>query len=406
MTKKKKPKHARLSPSASSRWLACPPSVDAAAKLPREASGAAAQEGTLAHAVLEAALMLGLDPLDVNRYEGQDVPSDMQRCVAHAVNYVHRWQAAHPGGEVYLEKELNPGALLDREDMYGTSDLVLVDLTPKNLSLEIVDYKHGRKPVVAKDNSQLQLYAVGALTEFFPLQIRQSKRVSVKLVVVQPRVVDFPTEWDTDSFALLQWMTSMTQPAVIASDDPTSPRRAGDHCRWCKAASNCRELTMQVFRVAALEFDPKEPMQQDKPRVDEMDAEEVAYAMSYLSMIEGFADGLRSAAKNLMLDGQGVPGYKLVYRANRSSYPDKDKVIQWVRKTGLPIEDCAPRVPLARSKMLRILNRYELTKAQLSAYERLVLPPKPEVTVAPASDSRKTVSRKDYGKFKEKHDHE
>ena len=399
---KKKAKHARLSPSASARWIACPPSVDAGARQPREESGAAAREGTLAHAILEAALLLGLDPMEVDRYEGQDVPEDMQRCVGHAVNYVHRWQAEHPQVEIWMEKELNPGEALDRDDMYGTSDLILVDRTPKTLSLEVVDYKHGKKPVAAENNSQLMSYAVGALLEFFNAEIRKEKTLPVKLVVVQPRVVDFPTEWDTDSKTLMGWMNTTVQQAATASDNPSSARSAGDHCRWCRAAGTCRELTMQVFRVAAMEFDTEESVPQDSPQTGDLDAEEIAYALSYTGMIQGFLDGILTSAQRLMLDGQDMPGYKLVYRRTRSSYTDKNKVVQWVQKIGLPIDDCAPRDPLSRSKMKRVLDKYELTEAQLKAFNRLVIPPKPEIAVAPVSDSRKPVPLEDYGKFKEK----
>jgi hypothetical protein len=221
-------------------------------------------------------------------------------------------------------------------------------------------------------------------------------------VVVQTRVVDFPTEWDTDSFALMKWMSTTVQTAAIASDDLSAARSSGDHCHWCAAAGTCRELTMKVFRVAALEFQTDEVMPQDPPLVSELDSEEITYAMSYVGMIEGFLNGLKSAAQNLMLDGQEISGYKLVYRRNRSSYTDKEKVVTWVQKVGLPLESVAPRNPLPRSKMLRFTNKYELTEPQLKAFNRLVIPPKPEIAVAPVSDSRKPVSPEDYGLFKEK----
>ena len=400
MTKRKtKPKHARLSPSASSRWIACPPSIDAAARLPRGESSSAAAEGTLAHAVLEAALMLGLDPLEISRYEGQDVPEQMQHAVGHAVNYVHRWKAEHPKGEVFLEHELNPGALLEREDMYGTSDIVLVDdSSPKTLSLEIVDYKHGRFAVNANDNTQLMLYAAGALHAFFT----EPKKVPVKLVIIQPRVEDFPAEWDTDGRHILSWITTTARQAAEASDDPNAPRKAGEHCKWCRASGHCRELTMQVFRVAALEFNTEEPISQDTPATNELDIEEIAYALTYRGMIEAFLSGLLVAAQDLMLDGHDLPGHKLVYKRNRSSYADKDKVVAWAERVGLPLERFAPRNPLSFSQMKKAfdIKKFGLTEAQRKSLVRLVVPPKPEITVAPVSDSRKPLPRKSYGYFK------
>lgn len=151
-----------------------------------------------------------------------------------------------------------------------------------------------------------------------------------------------------------------------------------------------------------MEFDTEESVPQDSPQTGDLDAEEIAYALSYTGMIQGFLDGILTSAQRLMLDGQDMPGYKLVYRRTRSSYTDKNKVVQWVQKIGLPIDDCAPRDPLSRSKMKRVLDKYELTEAQLKAFNRLVIPPKPEIAVAPVSDSRKPVPLEDYGKFKEK----
>ncbi len=52
--------HARLSPSAASRWLACPASVNMTAEL-EDTTSAAAAEGTLAHTVVENRIRSHLD---------------------------------------------------------------------------------------------------------------------------------------------------------------------------------------------------------------------------------------------------------------------------------------------------------------------------------------------------------
>ena len=54
-------KHAVLSPSASHRWLACPGSIEANRDKPYEENKYAI-EGTTAHALLEASLILGVSP--------------------------------------------------------------------------------------------------------------------------------------------------------------------------------------------------------------------------------------------------------------------------------------------------------------------------------------------------------
>lgn len=398
MTRKKQHKaHARLGPSSAARWLACPPSVAASEDI-RKASSVAAEEGTFAHAVLEACLLLHYsadDVLEYDMHEGQEVPEDMRHCIARAIIYVHRWEAAHPGGRVFMEHRTDPGKLIGRDDMYGTSDIVLVDVGAN--VLESVDYKHGRKRVGATDNPQTKLYALGALADFIPKGLWRKTRV--KTVIIQPRSGDFDDCWDTTGAALLDWLEGTVQPAALLTTDKNGPRQAGDHCFFCPASGGCREQAVRVFQTAAMEFASEE--EQAPQDVTEMSAGEVAYALAFAPFIESWLSALQYTAQRMLLDGETLEGQSLVYKRKHRTWESEEKVMAWAKKYHLDSDTFTPRHPLAIGAMFKQLKKHKLADKVTEDLNGLVQQPTPEITVAPEGDGRQVVEKKDYGKFKE-----
>ena len=57
-------KHAELSPSKSSRWIACPGSIALSREAPPQETSSYAQEGTAQHTVAENCLRKERDPKD------------------------------------------------------------------------------------------------------------------------------------------------------------------------------------------------------------------------------------------------------------------------------------------------------------------------------------------------------
>ena len=72
-----KPKHAKLAPSASSRWMNCPASIALEAKYPELPESEYAEEGTAAHSLAERCLRENLDAFmligtEIDTSEGKD----------------------------------------------------------------------------------------------------------------------------------------------------------------------------------------------------------------------------------------------------------------------------------------------------------------------------------------------
>ena len=70
--------------------------------------------------------------------------------------------AANPGAEVISEERVDPAYLVGRDDMSGTVDVQLIGST----GIEIIDYKDGINPVEAKDNEQMEQYALGIIAKY------------------------------------------------------------------------------------------------------------------------------------------------------------------------------------------------------------------------------------------------
>jgi hypothetical protein len=75
---------------------------------------------------------------------------------------------------------------------FGTCDNVMIG----GDTITITDYKHGKGVQVdAESNTQMMLYALGALKKY--AQIFGDTIKNVRLCIVQPRIVSEPSVWDT-----------------------------------------------------------------------------------------------------------------------------------------------------------------------------------------------------------------
>ena len=175
--------HSKLSPSARHRWGVCPASVREEAKYPERPSGPAAIEGTHDHTLLEHCINAGENATkSIGRTFKDDdgmfiAEGDRIERVQFALDYLSGCV-----GTVISERRVYPDTLVGRNDMSGTVDIQIV--TDSNL--EIIDYKDGMNPVAAKDNHQMEQYAVGAIAEM----IAQGKQPPqyVTCTIIQPKL--------------------------------------------------------------------------------------------------------------------------------------------------------------------------------------------------------------------------
>jgi hypothetical protein len=134
--------------------------------------------------------------------------------------------------EFLTETRVDPGAVIGRQDFWGTADLIAVD--PNSATLMVGDLKTGRGRVEVEFNDQLLAYAVGAeaLLEFKPRR--------VLLAVFQPPVYGHRAAiWETTTETLREFSKYALERATLTDSNLTAPTPSAAACQWCPAKSIC-----------------------------------------------------------------------------------------------------------------------------------------------------------------------
>ena len=238
--------HAVLSASASSRWLACPPSAKLCAEIP-DTTTDYAREGTCAHELAEYKVnkMLGIDAADPT--ENLDFyDEEMAECTDSYAQYIAEEISKYSDPVVMVEQRLDfskyvPGG-------FGTGDCIIV----ADDVLTVIDYKHGKGVAVsAERNSQMMLYALGALELFDSLyDIKE-----ICMVIFQPRIENV-SESVISVSDLLHWAENELKPKAELAAKGEGDFCAGEHCRFCKVKATCRKRAEYNLSLAQYDFAP------------------------------------------------------------------------------------------------------------------------------------------------------
>lgn len=302
--------HSRFGASGADRWIECPGSVQAQTGLSDTTTFYAA-EGTAGHEVAALCLQDGHDAeafLD-RRIKVKDFPEtiefteELAEAVQVFVDTVRADKEAR-GGKLLIERAFHL-AWLD-EEFWGTSDAARLGTDDV---LSVYDLKLGKgKGVEVTGNRQLAYYALGVIGTL-PESL-QAKIKKIELVVVQPRRAhrDGPVRrWETTPTDLLDF----TQDLVDAAKNARSKQpdfKAGDHCKFCRAAGTCKTLANLAAHTAQMDFD-------DDPAPippEDLGEKEMADILDKADIIEAWIKAVRARADALANAGADIPGWKLV----------------------------------------------------------------------------------------------
>lgn len=311
--------HAILSASGSKRWLSCPPSARLERKFPDKA-GEAAQEGTLAHALAEARIRHWLGEISENgltlridsiRHDALYSP-EMGEYVSEYVDLcIEKINEAQ--GVALVEERLDFSRWV--KNGFGTGDMVIIG----DGVLEIVDLKYGKGvPVSAEGNTQMQLYALGAIEQYGYIYDFDHVRMSI----FQPRNGGLSTQlMSVDE--LLAWGKSIKPIAELAYEGK-GEFKAGDHCRFCRAAAQCKALADYNLEIAKLEFRDADLLTDD----------EVSFVLSRVDGLIRYADKIKTFALAEALKGHKWPGFKAVAGRSNRRITDAAKAVKLLRGAG------------------------------------------------------------------------
>lgn len=367
--------HSKFSASSSHLWLACAGGLTLS-KGKRDRSSAYADEGTAAHELASWCLadwsadrqVTGVWPKPAVAYLGrvivagqrtytidEDMARDVQLYIDNIAEYAVGADAVRVEAKVNYARTLfdwsdddialfesNPAgdttaqairrAQLQKEydDAWGTSDIVIL----KGTEVQVHDLKYGQgELVVAEDNPQCQLYALGALAEFDGIAVDYTR---ARMVIHQVRKDPRPQEWDCTVVELRKFgaraagRVDVVNMAEAPLGDMTQAEwereflNPGDkQCRWCKAKATCPALRAEVASTiagapAAIPAD-FENLDAVLP-TSETDNDVLSAAMSKVDLIEDWCKAVRAEMEARLLAGTEFEDWKLVQgkRGNRA----------------------------------------------------------------------------------------
>lgn len=331
--------HALLSMSGAAREMQCPASVVLGKDIKGKSSDAA-KEGSVAHEYIEKALPLAItsapyDTFNLHKKEYGDklailasIPDpEMRQHVTDYLSFIEDLVNDNVSPQDTAITYLIEDQVHITNNRWGTLDFACFIKRERNSQAFIVDFKYGRYPVVAKDNWQLLSYAI-ALGNV--LDWRQE--VDITAIIYQPRAGgEVVQKWDFNSTYARQMHSKLMQSErkILKMIDKEIPLefKAGDHCKFCKAAGVCPELNKVLIA-------------ENKRRV-ELLPNEVASEVSAVStdilidiwqkkaLITDYLEAIEQTLQERLTQGESVPGLKLVQSKPRRTWK---KDITYVQK--------------------------------------------------------------------------
>lgn len=238
-----------LSASGAHRWLNCPPSAVLESREP-DASSAAAEQGTAAHALAEWKLRRALHQAPAFKPESDWIDTEMEHLTDDYVAFVqeHISIARETCGDpqVLIEQRLDFSHIVPGG--FGTGDCLII-AEPK---LQIIDLKYGQGVLVdAEHNPQLMLYALEALHAFGDLYDIETLAVTI----YQPRRGNVDT-WETSVADLEAWAETEVKPKAELAATGEGEFCPGSWCQFCRIAPTCRARAQANLALAQHEFAP------------------------------------------------------------------------------------------------------------------------------------------------------
>lgn len=245
--------HAFLSPSASHRWLMCPPSARAC-EGERDTAGPAALEGTDAHELCAYLVEKALghevkDPTEDLDYYNPEMQEHAEEYCSFVLEEYQRAKESCSFADIFIETKVDYSRWVDGGT--GTADCIIVS----DGTAEIIDFKYGQGVLVDASseefggNPQLMCYALG-MVEMFDRIYDISE---VKMVIFQPRRSNISCHTMTKD-ELIRWADEVLAPTAALAMKGEGEFKAGDHCIFCRAKATCRKRAEHNLAVARYDF--------------------------------------------------------------------------------------------------------------------------------------------------------
>ncbi len=374
--------HAFLSPSASHRWLNCPPSAKLCAEVP-DASSPYAQQGTDAHSLCAYLVEKALgrdtrDPTGTLKY----YDAEMQECAEGYASFVmeeyERAKQTCPDTAVLIEQKVDFSPWV--KGGTGTADCILL----ADGMAEVIDYKHGLGIMVSAEseefggNPQLMCYCLGVLEMFDGIYNIDT----IKMSIYQPRRENVST-YTMSKADLLQWANGTLAPTALLAQEGKGEFQAGNHCQFCKVKAACRKRAEYNLELARYDFEMPATLEEH-----EIDA-----ILLKADQLISWASDVKEYALNQALQGTDYSHFKVVEGRSNRKYTNEDDVAKTVMAAGY---DPYEKSILGITAMSKLLGKKKFNELLGS----LICKPQGKPTLVSKSDKRPVMKNTAQDDFK------
>ena len=351
--------HALLSASSSKQWLNCPPSARLQENFPNESS-VYAEEGTFAHSICEYKVKKYLHERvrrpQSEEFYTEELEQSTDIYYEFVVGVIEEMKRNGCEPLVLVEERVDYSHIAPSG--FGTADMLIIghDAEGRGI-LHICDYKNGKGVFVdANHNSQMMLYAIGALHAYgyiYPIEI-------VRMTIIQPRLDNIST-YECSREELEAWGESIKPTAKMAYEGK-GEQKAGDWCRFCRAKPACRACKDEALALCREEFldldagafaeDPRaspddmEESDTTAPYTPDMSAptfkqpglvslDELTEILPMLNRISSWIESVFAFISSEAIN-HGVPikGYKVVEGRSKRVFTDTKAVVETATQNG------------------------------------------------------------------------
>lgn len=280
--------HHPAGPSQLGRIMLCLGSMILAERARKEGSALsayaeAAQSGTDLHTLL---------------YPKVPLPAGMDSDDREAVEAARAYIAEQTAGFEYVGYEIR---IEGPCGMFGTADVYALNVKQGR---KIIDLKFGRAPLIPS-SIEWQMKALGSDI---------ARRDPVDVLVFDART---RTEYH-GRFEDIDALRAEVAAVIEAAQKPDAPLNPSpDACRYCPATGICSAFDRSVVR----------PIENGADKALDLSPAQVSRWLQLLSIVAAREDAIREKAREILLQGGELPGYKLT-TINTRRLPEKAKLLE------------------------------------------------------------------------------
>lgn len=395
--------HALLSASSSKQWLHCPPSVRLQENIPNESSVYAA-EGTFAHEVCEYKVRKYLKERvkrpQSEEYDTEEIEQITDVYAEFVITIIEEMKENGCEPLAFVEERVDYSHIAPSG--FGTADMLIIGKDEQGRGiLHVCDFKTGAGVFVDADhNSQMMLYAIGALAAYgflYDIEI-------VRMSIIQPRLDNIST-FECSRQELEDWGESIKPIAKLAYEGK-GEQHPGDWCRFCRAKPVCKacadealalcredflDLDVGAFDDAAEESDMTAPYEADtqtavfkQPGL--IPINELAEILPTLNRISSWIEAVFAFVSSEAINhGVPIPGYKVVEGRSKRVFTDTKAVVDVAVQNGYT--DLYKQTLITLTEFEKMMGKKKFNEL-LGEY---VAKPPGKLALVPESDPREPV---------------